>query len=100
MVYGLAYYLPDITLNIWWTALIVGAILVFINLIIRPIIGVLTLPINLITFGLFSIALNIFFFWFPSAIISGFKVHTIKAALIGAIVTSLVNWLADKIVRD
>lgn len=96
-VYGLGYFLPGINVAPWWVALIVGAVLAFINAIVKPVIKILTIPINLITFGLFSIALNVLFFWFPSTIISGFDVITWKDAIIGAIAVSLINWISDKI---
>ena len=96
-VYGLGYLLPGINIAPWWVALLVGAVLIFINIIVRPIIKILTLPINLITFGLFSIALNVLFFWLPSTIISGFDVLTLKDAIIGAIIISLANWIFDKV---
>jgi len=72
---------------------IVGAVLFFISAIIKPIIKILTLPINLITFGLFSLALNIFFFWLPSTFIEGFRVQSLSAAIIGALIVSAINWL-------
>jgi len=96
VVYGLAYFLPDINVNPWWVSLLVGAVLVFIDLIVKPIISILTLPITLITFGLFSIILNIFFFWIPSTIIEGFDVTTLRAIIIGALVVALVNWIFNK----
>ncbi|OGI69860.1 hypothetical protein A3A09_02320 [Candidatus Nomurabacteria bacterium RIFCSPLOWO2_01_FULL_42_20] len=96
-VYGLGYFLPGINVAPWWVAAIVGAILVFINIIVRPILKILTLPLNLITFGLFSVALNVLFFWFPSTIIDGFDVITWKDAIIGAIIISLINWIFDKV---
>ena len=98
-VYGIAYFVPHISISIWWVALVVAAILYFIHSLIKPIIKILTLPISLITFGLFSVALNVLFFWFPSTIITGFKVQTISAALIGSIIISLVNWIADKVLK-
>ena len=96
-IYGLAYFLPTISLNAWWIAFVVGAIMVFIDGIVKPIIKVLTLPINLITFGLFSIVLNVLFFWFPSTIISGFHIQTLMGAFIGAIAISIVNWIFFKV---
>jgi putative membrane protein len=96
-VYGLAYFLPNISVNPWWVALIVGAVLYFIHSLVKPVLRILTLPITLVTFGMFSIALNLFFFWFPSYIIKGFQITTWKALIVGAVVTSLINWLADKI---
>ncbi|OGI61297.1 hypothetical protein A2645_00635 [Candidatus Nomurabacteria bacterium RIFCSPHIGHO2_01_FULL_39_9] len=94
-VYGLAYFIPNIGISVWWIALLVGAALTVIDVIVKPIIKILTLPINLITLGLFSIALNVFFFWFPSKIISGFDVLTFQSAIIGAVIIWLVNWLFD-----
>lgn len=96
-IYGLAYFMPTISVAPWWVSLIVGAVLYFIHSLVKPILKILTFPITLITFGLFSIALNMFFFWFPSYIIAGFQITTIKALFIGAITISVVNWLADKI---
>ena len=96
-VYGIAYAFPDITVNPWWVAFLVGTILTFIDIIVRPILKILTLPINLITFGLFSIALNVLFFWFPSTIINGFGIANLKAAVIGAVIISIVNWIFDKV---
>ncbi len=95
-VFGLGYFIPGIDVAPWWIALIIGAVLVFIDIIVKPVLKILTLPINLITFGLFSVALNVFFFWYPSTIISGFVIATIKDAVIGALVISLINWIAHK----
>src|SRR3989344_9077866 len=89
-VYGLAYFLPDISVSPWWVALIVGAVLYFIHSLVKPIIKILTLPITLVTFGMFSIALNLFFFWFPSYIIEGCEICTWKALFIGAVAILLV----------
>ncbi|MES2023306.1 MAG: phage holin family protein [Patescibacteria group bacterium] len=96
-VYGLAYFMPTISVSPWWIALIIGAILYFIHSIIKPILKILTLPLTIVTFGLFSIALNVLFFWFPSVIISGFKIYGLEAAFIGAFAVSFINWIADKI---
>lgn len=96
-VYGLAYFVPNISVSIWWVSLIIGAILYFIHQIVKPIVKILTLPINIITLGLFSIFLNVLFFWFPSVIISGFKVQTLTAAFIGGIAISIINSITEKI---
>ncbi len=96
-VYGLAYFMHDISVSPWWIALIVGAILYFIHSTIKPILKILTLPLTIVTFGLFSVGLNVLFFYFPSVIISGFKIYTLWAAFIGALIVSFVNWIADKI---
>lgn len=96
-VYGLSYFLPGVSVNPWWVALIVGAILYFIYSLVKPVIKILALPITIVTFGLFSFVLNILFFWFPSYIIKGFHIATLSDLVIGALVISFVNWIADKV---
>ncbi|HXK35099.1 MAG TPA: phage holin family protein [Candidatus Paceibacterota bacterium] len=96
-VYGIAYFFPDIVVDPWWIALLVGAVLFFINTIVKPIIKILTLPITLVTFGLFSLVLNVFFFWLPSKFIDGFQIMNLKAAIIGAIAVSVLNWFFEKV---
>lgn len=97
---ALPYLVAGISLSSITTALIVGACLVFIYLIIKPIVSILTLPINIITLGLFSLALNAVFFWLVSRVVDGFTVRTISAAIIGSLVISLVNWLTGRLKHD
>jgi putative membrane protein len=100
-VLAVSQFVPGIHVNSFMTALIVGAVLAFINLIIKPIVTLLTLPINVITLGLFSLVINGFFFWIVSKIISGFEVRTFTAAVIGAFIVSILNWVGNKIlIRD
>ncbi|MCC6199126.1 phage holin family protein [Candidatus Nomurabacteria bacterium] len=97
---ALPYLVTGISVGSITTALIVGACLVFIYLIIKPIVSILTLPINIITLGLFSLALNAVFFWLVSRVVDGFAVRTISAAIIGSLVISLVNWLTGRLKHD
>lgn len=96
-VFVMPYFIPAISVATVITALIVGACLMFINLIVNPVVGVLTLPINLITFGLFSLALNVLFFYFVSTFVSGFAIGTLVAAFWGALVVSVINWISGKL---
>ena len=98
-VYALSQYVPGIGVSPWWVCLIVGALLYFIYALVRPVVKILTLPMNIVTLGLFSVALNVLFFWFPSYIIKGFHVTGWKALLIGAFSLFFVNWFAD-MMRD
>jgi len=98
-IFALPYFVAGISVNTILTAVIVGACLVFINLIIKPIVTILTLPINIITLGLFSLVLNGIFFWFVAQLISGFTVTGLKAAIIGAFIISVVNWIVGKFVK-
>ena len=91
------YVVPGIHVDTFLTAVIVAAILAFINTIVKPIIGILTLPINILTLGLFSVVLNALFFWFVAYLISGFSVSGFQAALLGSLIVSILNWLANHV---
>ncbi len=78
-----------------YTAVIVALIWGLISVTIRPILGLLTLPINLLTFGLFSFILNALLFWFVASFVQGFEVAGFIAALLGSAVLALVSWVVD-----
>ena len=82
-----------------WVALVVGACLTLFNMFIKPIIKVLTLPLNILTLGLFSLVINSVLFWYLGTFIKGFEVSTLVAAFVGAIVVSVINWLFSKVFR-
>jgi putative membrane protein len=80
-----------------WVALIVGACLTLFNMFIKPIVNILTLPLNIITLGLFSLIVNAILFWFLGDLIEGFEVTTFTAAFIGALLVSILNFLLKKV---
>lgn len=92
------YVVPGIHVDTFLTALVVAAILAFINTIIKPIIGILTLPINILTLGIFSLVLNALFFWGVAYIVAGFHVGGFMAAFWGSLIVSVINWIAGHII--
>lgn len=86
-----------VMVNPIWVALIVGACLTLFNMFLKPIIKILTLPINLITFGLFSLVVNGIIFWYLGTVVKGFTVATFWAAFISALVVSAINWMLNKV---
>lgn len=80
-----------------WVALVVGACLTLFNMFIKPIVNVLTLPINAITLGLFSLVINGALFWYLGTLIKGFTVDGFYAAFVGALLVSIINWLLKKV---
>ncbi len=89
-----------ISINPVWMVLIVGACLTLINMFLRPIINLLTLPLNVLTLGFFSLFINGAIFWYlGSGVINGFSVTTFTAAFIGALVVSVLNWIITKLLR-
>ncbi|TSC61523.1 MAG: hypothetical protein Athens041674_739, partial [Parcubacteria group bacterium Athens0416_74] len=81
----------------WLTILLVALVWSVITMVIRPVLSVLTLPITLITFGLFAFVLNALLFWAMEFVVPGFSVDGFLAALLGAIVLSVLGWLINKV---
>lgn len=91
-------YVPGIHVESLYIAGIVALILGVLNFTVKPVLWVLTLPINLLTLGLFSFILNAFLFWFVSTFVSGFIVDGFIPAFIGAFIVAIIHWLADKLI--
>lgn len=82
------------------SALVAGLALAVINAVVRPVLLVLTLPITLVTLGLFILALNGLCLWLAAAVVPGFHVAGFWAAVLGALCVSLVSWVATALVSD
>ena len=81
---------------------ILGAALVLglINAVVRPVLLVLTLPLTLVSLGLFLFVLNAFCLWLTAQLVKGFEVHGIWAAVFGALLIGVVSWLLSVFVSD
>jgi len=93
-----AYILPTIEIEGFYIALITALILGLINAVIRPFLILITLPINIITLGLFTFVLNALLFWFVASFIEGFYVAGFWAAFFGALIFSIVSSFANGLV--
>lgn len=80
-----------------WVALVVGACLTLFDMFIKPIVKILTLPINALTLGLFSLVINGVLFWFLATQIKGFSVDGFYSAFMGALIVSILNWILNKV---
>ena len=98
---AVAYLLPSITVSSFTSALIAALVLGLVNAVIRPVLVLLTLPVTIITLGLFIFVINALLFWLVGSILDGFRVQGFGGALIGSILFSIVSWLLSAIVlRD
>lgn len=86
-----AYILPGVHVSGFTTALVTAVILGIINAVIKPIIVILTLPITVLTLGLFTLVINALIILLASSIVPGFKVDGFWWALIFSVVLSIVN---------
>ena len=96
-VFAAAYLVPGVHVANLWSALIAALIIGLINALIRPILLLLTLPINILTLGFFTLIINALMFWLASDIAKGFSVANFQAAFFGALVYWLVSWLVNGI---
>jgi len=90
---AVAYLMPGITVASFTTALVAALVLGLINAVVRPVLVLLTLPVTLITLGLFIFVLNGLLFWFVGSFIQGFVVQGFWSGVFGAIVFSVISWL-------
>lgn len=94
---GIAYYVPGIRVAGFYAALIAALILGLVNAVIKPLIVFLTLPVNILTLGLFTFVINAFLFWFVATVVKGFEVTGFWPAFWGALIMSVVSWLLGSI---
>jgi len=81
-----SYIVPGIQFSGTWALLLTVIVLGFVNALIRPILVLLTLPVNILTLGLFTLIINALMFWFASTIVKGFEVQDFWSAFWGALV--------------
>ncbi len=99
-IYLIAHVVPGIEVGSILTALGAGLVLGLINAIVRPILVVLTLPVTLVTLGLFLFVLNGVCLWLTAQLVRGFEVHGFWAAVFGALLVSVVSWILNAFVSD
>ena len=92
-----AYFVPGISVESFYTALILAFVWGIVGLLFRPVLILLTLPINLLTFGLFTLVINALLFMFLGTFVKGFAVDGFISAFLGALVVSLASWFGNKI---
>jgi putative membrane protein len=95
-----SWFLPGFVVSGTYIALIVALILGIINITIRPIIFLFTLPLNIFTFGLFSFVINALLLWFVSTFVRGFSIQGFWWALLGALVISAINHLGNLLIHE
>jgi putative membrane protein len=95
-----SYLINGIHVSGFFSAFFAAAILGVLNVFFRPILLILTLPINVLTLGLFTFIINAALLKMASGVISGFEVHGFWSAVWGALIISLVNWLLSSFITD
>lgn len=96
LIFSLPYIFSDISVSTFGTAIIVTIVLAFLNLLIKPFVSLCTLPINILTLGLFGFVVNGFLFWVTARFVEGFSLGSFMSAFLGAFIVSGVNFIISR----
>jgi putative membrane protein len=96
----LAKILPSVGVDSWTTAIIVAFLLSIINIFVKPVLTVLTLPITILTMGLFYLILNVLIIMFVANVVDGFHVATFWSAVFFGIGNMLINGALDAVLGE
>jgi putative membrane protein len=88
---AVAYLYSGVTVTSFTSALVAAAVLGALNLVVRPVLVLLTLPVTLVTLGLFLFVINALMFWAAASLLSGLHVTGFVAALIGSLIYSVLQ---------
>lgn len=94
-----AYLLKGVSVDNTITAIIVAAILGFLNSFVRPILIILTIPITIVTLGLFLIVINVLMVYFVTQIVPGFKVESFGWAILFSFIVSIVSSILERVIN-
>ncbi len=97
-VMAVAYLIPGVRVSGFVAAFIAAIVIGLVNALIRPILELLSLPITLLTLGLFSLIINALMFWLASALVPGFEVAGFASAFWGGLVFWIVSWATNSMI--
>ncbi|HZV55029.1 MAG TPA: phage holin family protein [Rhodocyclaceae bacterium] len=96
---AVAYLMPSIQVASFGAALIAALVLGLVNTLVRPLLIILTLPVTLLTLGLFLLVINGLLFWAVGSFLDGFSVGGFWPGVFGAILYSLISWLLGSLLQ-
>jgi len=95
-----AYLLPGVNVDSIFTALVVAIVLGIANTLLRPILILLTLPVNIVTLGLFIFVINGILILLTSAVVPGFFVQNFWWAILFSLVLTLISWFLSRLSKE
>lgn len=90
---AVAYLMPSIHVSGFGGALIAAAVIGLVNMLIRPLLVLLTLPVTVLTLGLFILVINGLLFFLVGNVLQGFEVASLWSGILGALLYSVISWL-------
>ncbi len=95
-----SYLVQGIVVDGFWSAFFAAAVLGILNALFRPILLIITLPINIFTLGLFTLVINALLLKMVSGVVPGFHVYGFWSAVFGSLLISLVSWLLSSFIDE
>ena len=92
---GVAYLYSGVTVTSFTGALVAAAVLGALNMVVRPLLVLFTLPVTVLTLGLFLFVINALMFWSAAGLVSGLNVNGFGAALLGSLIYSVLQLAVD-----
>lgn len=93
------YLVPGFHIKSYWIAILVALVLGLLNALVKPILVIFTLPVTILTLGLFVFVINAFLLMIASAFIDGFRVDSFVTAIIASIVITVVSTILNTLIR-
>jgi putative membrane protein len=95
-----AHLVPGVSYDNYVTLLIAGVLLGIVNALVRPVVFLLTLPITVVTLGLFLLVVNAAMIGLVAFFLKGFTVDGLVAGVLAAVVTGAVSWIGQALIKD
>jgi putative membrane protein len=95
-----AYIYPGVQVQSFTSALIAAAVIGLFNAVLRPVLVLLTLPVTIVTLGLFLFVINALLFWAAASVLDGFHVNGFLAALLGSLIYSVLMLVVNTALRS
>jgi len=92
-----AYIYPGVVVGSFGAAMMAALVIGLFNMVLRPVLVLLTLPVTLVTLGLFLFVINALMFWAASGVLTGFHVRDFGAALLGSLIYSALGMVIDSV---
>jgi len=99
-VMGAAWLMPEVFISNIQAALLVALVLGVLNLTLKPILVILTLPLSVLTLGLFTFVINAFLLWLASILVSGFSVSGVISLFILSLVVSFFSYVGNSLIKN
>ncbi|USN54058.1 MAG: phage holin family protein [Candidatus Nomurabacteria bacterium] len=94
-----AYLLPGFAVDSFYAALITALILGILNAVIRPLLIILTLPVTILTLGLFTFVINALLIWFVASFVQGFQVDGFGPAFLAGLLLWIISWFTNGLTK-